>query len=111
MADILMMWDGGVSTVLSFGDFLELVDEYMGMEARRYLEEYTGGPDSVPALLEEAERERDGWRERHREVMEDIRGRSEKLAELISGREPDRRAISGVCGAIGLITARELNTT
>lgn len=47
MADTLMMWDGDVRTVFSVDDFLQLVDEYMGMDARRWLEAELSGTDDA----------------------------------------------------------------
>lgn len=111
MADTLMLWDGNVQTVFSADDFIQLVDEYMGMDARRYLENRLDDSDAAWSCVEEAEKERDGWRDRHRDVMSRLREHSGKLSELISEKEPDRREISNVCGAIGLIIYKELNTT
>ncbi len=40
MLETITLWDGKVQTLLSFEDYLELVDEYMGPEARTFLEKY-----------------------------------------------------------------------
>lgn len=109
MADMMQMWDGAVRCVFSIDDFIQLVDEYMGMEARRYIEAYLDDSDEAWAYTEELEKERDGWHDHHREVISAIRRHSEKLAGLISEKELDRREISNVCGAIGLITYKEMN--
>ena len=39
MPHTMELKDGTVTTLLQYKDFLELVDSYMGDEARRYLEE------------------------------------------------------------------------
>ena len=39
MPHTMELKDGTVTTLLQYKDFLELVDSYMGYEARRYLEE------------------------------------------------------------------------
>lgn len=110
MADMMTLWDGNVQTVFTIRDFLQLVDEYMGMEARRYLEDYLDDSDAAWSCVEEAEKERDGWRVHHRETIREIRDESEALSRLISEKELDRREISNVCGRIGIITWKELNT-
>lgn len=110
MADTLMLWDGNVQTVFSVDDFIQLVDEYMGMDARRYLEEKFDDSETAWSYVEDVEKERDGWRDRHRETIRKIRDESEMLSKLISEKDLDRREISNVCGRIGVITWKELNT-
>lgn len=111
MADTMVLWDGNVQIVFSTDDFLQLVDEYMGMDARRYLEEKLNGSEAAWAYTEEVEKERDGWRNHYREVIKEIRNESEMLSKLISEKELDLREISNVCGRIGIITYKEMNTT
>jgi hypothetical protein len=110
MADVLQMWDGDIQTVFSIDDFIQLVDEYMGMDARRYLESYLDDSDGALEYAEDLEKERDGWRDHHKEVVKEIREQSEKLAGLISEKELDRREISNACGKIGILTWKEMNT-
>ena len=45
MPEMITLWDGNIQTILSFKDYLELVDEYMGHEARKFLEEYIADID------------------------------------------------------------------
>lgn len=109
MADTLMLWDGSVQTVFSLEDFLQLVDEYMGMEARAYLESRLGDSDAAWSYVEETEKERDGWKDRHRETIREIRDEVEMLSKLIHGNEPDCREISNTCSRISTIIRREMN--
>ncbi len=111
MAEVLTMWDGSIQTVFSMDDFTELVDEYMGMDSRRYLTVYLEDPDGAWAYVEEVENEKDGWRDHHKDVMNQMRELSEKLAGLISEKDLNRREISNICGEIGILTYKETNIT
>ena len=56
-------------------------------------------------MIDEYENERD----RHKQVMEEIRKEAEKLAGLIREKELNRSAISQTAGRIGSLTWREVN--
>ncbi len=45
MPEMITLWDGNTQTILSFNDYLQLVDEYMGYEARSFLERYIADID------------------------------------------------------------------
>ena len=107
MADTLLFLDGSVQTVFSIDDFLQLVDEYMGMDARTYLENKLGDSEEAWSYVEEVEKRYDGCRSRHNETIKEIRDEAEMLSKLISEKDIDRREISNVCGRIGIITWRE----
>lgn len=111
MAETMMMLDGNIQTVLSLNDFLWLVEGYMGMEARRWLEgnirnmEEEYGADVVEDLEGELKREKD----HHKRVMRELREHSEAIAGLIRKKEIDRKALSAEAGSIGRITWKEAN--
>ena len=111
MAHVLKMADGKNEVVLGFRDFCELVDTYMGTEARAWLEEYLsdayGEDDELAFIEDEHRKELDGLREHFRGVISEIREQSELLAGLIRTPEIDRNAVSRCCGKIGTITWRE----
>lgn len=107
MADTLLFLDGSVQTVFSIDDFLQLVDEYMGMDARRYLENKLGDSEEAWSYVEDVEKRYDVCRSRHKETIKEIRDEAEMLSKLISEKDLDRREISNVCGRIGIITWRE----
>lgn len=111
MIKTLMMWDGNVHTVFSLDDFLWLVDEYMGMDARKWLEETIAELEDEYGKEEYEELESlfEGMKIHHKEVMKRLRKLSEKEAGLISAKEIDRKALSNVAGEIGVITWREIN--
>ncbi len=108
MADVIQLADGSVHTLFDERDALELVDSYMGMEMRRWLENWISESDDDAAYIEDLEKEAEGLRAHHKEVMAELRRQSETIAVLIREKEIDRRALSSAAGAIGSITWREL---
>ena len=108
MADVIQLSDGSVHTILDERDALELIDRRMGMEMRRWLENWMSEGDDDVAYIEDLEKEADGLRAHHKEVMQELRRQSETIAGLIREKEIDRRALSAAAGAIGSITWREL---
>lgn len=57
MPHTMELKDGTVTTLLQYKDFLELVDSYMGYEARRYLEEMQCDLAGLEKDMEYAEKE------------------------------------------------------
>ena len=109
MANTIMLPDGRIETVFNKSEFLNLVDEFMGYDACRWLEEWMEEESGDSAYLGSLESELEGVKEHYREVMNELRTHSEKLAGLIREKDLDRRAISETTGKIGLITWREAN--
>lgn len=109
MAHVLTTNSGENFILVDFRDFTDLVERHIGIEARDWLLEYIddayGDEDEIDAVIEEHEKARD----RHKQVMEEIRKETEKLAGLIREKELDRVAISEVAGRIGSLTWREVN--
>ncbi len=108
MADVIQLSDGSVHTLFDERDALELVDHCMGMEMRRWFENWMSEGDDDAAYIEDLEKEAEGLRARHKEVMAELRQQSETIAGMIREKEIDRRALSAAAGAIGSITWREL---
>ena len=107
--DMLQMNDNTIEYVSDMRDFLDLVDKYMGFDARRWLEEYIDDSEEAWKYNAELEKDVEGMHEYHKDVMRSIRKHSENLAHLISEKELNRREISNTAGAIGVITWREIN--
>lgn len=109
MAHVLTTNSGENVILMDFRDFTDLVERHIGIEARDWLLEYLGDAygeePEIDAVIDEYENERD----RHKQVMEEIRKEAEKLAGLIRERELNRSAISQTAGRIGSITWREVN--
>ena len=109
MAHVIELTDGSTHTIFGERDILALVDEYLGYEARRKLEELLTEYDPDMDYIEDLESELKGVREHHREVMEQLRTQSETIAGLIREKDIDRKALSKAAGVIGSVTWRELN--
>ena len=108
MADVIQLSDGSVHTLFDERDALDLIDRYMGMEMRKWLEDWLSESDDDAAYIEDLEKEADGLRAHHKEVMAELRKQSETIAGLIREKEIDRKALSAAAGAIGCLTWREL---
>lgn len=108
MADVIQLSDGSVHTLFDERDALDLIDSRMGMEMRKCVEDWMSEGDDDAAYIEDLEKEAEGLRVHHKEVMAELRQQSEIIAGLIREKEIDRRALSSAAGAIGSITWREL---
>ena len=108
MADVIQLSDGSVHTVFTERDALELIDRYLGLEMRKRMEDWMSEGDDDAAYIDDLEKEADGLRAHHKEVMEELRRQSETIAGLIREKDIDRKALSAAAGAIGSITWREL---
>ena len=108
MADVIQLLDGSVHTLFDERDALDLIDSRMGMEMRRWLEGWLSEGDDDGAYIDDLEKEAEGLRDHHKEVMQELRQQSETIARLIREKEIDRKALSSAAGAIGSITWREL---
>ena len=109
MADVITLKNGRNEIVFDERSFLDLVDEHMGSEARRWLEEWLGENDDASDYIDDLEKELAGAKDHHKAVMAQLRQQSETIAGLIREKEIDRKALSTAAGQIGCITWRELN--
>lgn len=109
MANVISLPDGRNETIFTERDFMDLLEEYMGSEARRWLEDWLGENDDVSDYIEDLEKEAENLRARHKEVMSELRKHSETIAGLICQKDIDHKALSNAAGSIGCITWREVN--
>ena len=109
MADVITLKNGRNEIVFDERSFLELVDEHMGPETRRWLEDWLSENDDASDYIEDLEKELTGAKDHHKAVMAQLRQQSETIANLIREKEIDRKALSTAAGQIGCITWRELN--
>ena len=109
MADVITLKNGRNEIVFDERSFLELVDEYMGPDARHWLEDWLSENDDASDYIDDLEKELTGAKEHHTDVMAQLRQQSETIAGLIREKEIDRKALSTSAGQIGCITWRELN--
>ena len=109
MADVITLKNGRNEIVFDERSFLDLVDEHMGPEARRWLEDWLSETNDASDYIDDLEKELTGANEHHKDVMAQLRQQSETIAGLIREKEIDRKALSTAAGQIGCITWRELN--
>lgn len=111
MAEVFKLPDGSLHTIFDIRDMVELIDTCIGEEARRWMEEYLAEDDEedLSDYASDLEKEVEGLRDHHHEVMRELRKESEKIAGLISEKNIDRRVLSTAAGRIGTITWREIN--
>ena len=109
MAAVIQLRDGGVETVFDLDGLLRLIDERMGDEARRWLEDWLSEREGDGDYIDDLESELKGAKEHHRDVICRLREQSETIARLIREKDIDRAALSHAAGIIGMITWRALN--
>lgn len=109
MPNVITLKNGQNEVIFDEDDFIRLVDEHMGFDARRWLEDYLIERDDDTDYAAELEDELKGEKEHHKEVIKELRKQSEVIAGLISEKDIDRKALSNAAGLIGTITWREMN--
>ena len=109
MPSVIQLKSGQTETVFDLEGLLYLVEEHMGDEARRLLEDFTEPDDDAAEYIDSLEKENQRLRDHHREVMQALRAQSETIARLIREPEIDRKTLSTTAGVIGKITWREIN--
>ena len=109
MANVIQLRDGSTHTVFDLRDALRLVEEHMGDETRRLLEDSIAEIEDPEQYISDLEKENQRLRDHHHGVMTELQSLSETEARLIQEKEIDRKALSTVVGKIGTITWREVN--
>lgn len=109
MATTIMMPDGKVETVFDLADLLGLIEDRMGWETRKLLEEWSRPESDAEEYIAYLEKEVEAQKTRRLEAMKALRKQSETIAGLIREKEIDRVKLSHAAGAISMITWRELN--
>lgn len=107
MAEMIRLPDGSMSAVLCLRDFMELTGQWMGSDARAWIEGYLEDirlDERYPADLEE---EAEKLRYHHRQVMSQLRKESRAMAGIIGRKRIDRKALSEAAGRIGKIIWEE----
>ena len=109
MPSVIQLKSGKTETVFDLEDLLRLVEQHMGDDTRRLLEELTSPEDDAAEYIADLETENQRLRDHHHEVMTELRFLSESEARLIQEKEIDRKTLSTVVGKIGTNTWREVN--
>ena len=84
MADVITLKNGRNEIVFDERSFLDLVDEHMGSEARRWLEEWLGENDDASDYIDDLEKEK-----KHEEN------------DIDSGSDYSCSMVDGKCGGFG----------
>ena len=109
MAQVIQLKDGSVETVFDLPDVLYLIEQHMGDETRRWLEDWLADQEDDANYIEDLEKDLQAEKDPRKEVMRTLREQSETIARLIREKEIDRKALSAAAGVIGTTTWRELN--
>lgn len=109
MAHVITLKSGRNETVFDLRDLLFLVEEHMGDEARRLLEEFTELESDDTEYIDYLEKEAEQRKAHYKDVMRQLREQSETIAGLIREKDIDRKKLSRAAGIIGTVTWRELN--
>lgn len=108
---IIALPNGKTEVIFDERDFLNLLEEHMGYDARRWLEEYMEPGSDDADYIAYLEKELEAQKKRRLDAMKALRKQSEAIAELILEKEIDRVKLSHAAGAISLITWREINVS
>lgn len=108
MAHLIELKDGSLHTIFDLPEVLRLIDEYMGDEIRRWLEDYLEETNEDAEYIDYLEKENEKLKAHHREVMETLQKQSEQIASIIQEKEIDRKSLSNAAGIISTTTWREI---
>ena len=106
--DVIITPDNERHVVGQLRDLEDLIDAYIGEDAKKWLTEYISDIKAVAredASIEEGEI-REQVAESYTGVLRELRELSEELATEIRQPRLDRRRISNIAGSIGKITYR-----
>lgn len=108
---VITLKDGKNSTMFRVEDFLDLVDQYMGYDAARWLREHLEQLDEAANYtLQKAEADANSDLtnyehdlERHTTAFQEIEEQAKKIMEVLQAPRMNRQAISHAIREIGLI--------
>ena len=105
----MRMNDGNIECIREIVDFSELVERYMGEDARNWLDEVLEEAWADKCHAQNLETEVKDLREYHKSVMRILNTYSEDMSELTRAEELDRIELFNTAGAIRMVTRRALN--
>lgn len=86
MGQVIALPNGKTDTIYGIEDIVRLIGEHIGDDARMFLEDYLAEPSDDAAYAHELEKEIEGLRAHHKEVMRELRSLSEVEARIIQQR-------------------------
>jgi len=107
MNNLITLWDGRTTLVYNKHDMLYLVDEYMGSEARCWLEEYDQENSNAVEELDDMWKLYSKYKENYKSLIQEIQTESDKLFELLDKKRLNRQEISESVKSIRHILRRE----
>lgn len=108
MPHVMELKDGRLATPFDFDDFLELVEEYMGYEARRYLEEERCENEELEKEIEVLGEENEKLDDHNREVLNNIREEAEALRIMLDAPRLNRARLTGAVKIIRQMIDNEI---
>jgi hypothetical protein len=97
MPHVMKLTDDSIHTIFSMRDFLELVDQKMGYEARQFLEEWEAEieeeKESDAYDCKAAEEELEKMEDHNRAILCNIREEAEALSEMLEADRLNRKKL------------------
>ncbi len=109
---VLSLWDGTITTLFQFRDFLELVDFYMGYEAMNWLETHVNRlEEAAEYTTAKVETDIPGYEaslESNTRAFQDIQEEAAAIMEVLQGKRVDREKITHSVREIGRIIQNQI---
>lgn len=94
MVHVMEMKDGKTATVFGFRDVLEMIEEYAGPEAKRFIEEYVSEIEQAGVDFEEQEKYYEGriekLEDRQRALLNDVKEELEAVEQFLDAPRLNR---------------------
>lgn len=109
---VVSLKDGSTHTLFKFRDFLELVDQEMGMEAAQWLETHTNqleaAADYTTAKVETDLSGYEASLDSNTRAFQDIQAEAAAIMEILEGKRIDRQKIAHAIREIGKIIKNQI---
>lgn len=105
---IITLWDGRNEPVNEMREMLYLVDEYMGMDARWWFEDWLNEQEDTEKAYDDLWADYEKEQKAHKEAIHEIETEVKKLAEIIEYKDFDAKAAEDALRDIYHILWREL---
>ena len=110
--DVLNLKDGSATSICTFREFVELVERFMGGDAREFLEQWTADnlsdTDEPEKETDSLERELDMLRDGQHELLLNIREEASGLLDLLAEPRMNREELRKAASEIYCIVNDEL---
>lgn len=97
MAEVIELIDGRSEVIMDPSDLIGLVDEYMGFEAKEYLESYiaenTCDSEGYESELKACEKELDEFEKAQKKAADDLLNKVGAAFDLLSDEKPSKKEL------------------